>query len=215
MDFRTANREGLRDLAPVLLDASGRLKVVPASVLGETTLEERGWFGVRHGVYGLVTTELVEHLRGFIGSRSAIEIGAGHGVLAQALGIAATDNRQQEQPDIKAYYALLRQPVVRYGDNVEKLDAMAAVRKYRPQVVIASWVTHRYDERRPRAGGNMHGVVEEAVISACEHYVFIGNERVHAAKSIWALPHTRSTPPWLYSRATNGSGDFIAVWSGR
>ncbi len=40
-----------------------------------------------------------------------------------------------------------------YGKTVEKLDADAAVRKYRPKVVIACWVTHRFDPAQPHAGG--------------------------------------------------------------
>lgn len=202
----------VRDLTPLLLDAQGRLKVVPASVLAATTREERAYFGVRHGVYGLLTVELLDWLREFIGGRSAIEIGSGHGRLAAELGIPATDNRQQEDPTIRAYYEALNQPVIRYGDNVENLDALSAVKKYKPQVVVACWVTHKWDPRRHEAGGNQDGVVEEKVIDACEHYVFLGNERVHAAKSIWSRPHVKETPPWLFSRSSNGSADFIAVW---
>ncbi len=205
----------VRDLAPLLLDAQCQLNVVPASALAETSREERAYFGVRHGIYGLLTVELLAWLREFIDGRSAIEIGSGHGRLAAELGIPATDNRQQEDPLIRAYYEALNQPVIRYGANVEKLDALSAVKKYQPQVVVASWVTHKWDPRRHEAGGNQDGVVEEEVIEGCEHYVFIGNERVHAGKSIWALAHRKETPPWLFSRATNGSADFIAVWEHR
>ncbi len=202
----------IRDISPLLLDEQGQLKVVPASVLAQTTREERALFGVRHAYYGFLTEELVAFLREFIGERTAIEIGAGHGGLARALGIPATDNRQQERDDIRAHYEMLRQPTIRYGHNVESLDAEQAVRRYQPQVVVASWVTHRYDPRRHGAGGNQDGVQEEDIIANCDAYVFIGNERVHAGKSIWALPHARQTPPWLYSRAGNGSPDFIAIW---
>ncbi len=204
----------LRDLTPLLLDEQGLLKVVPASALASTSREERGVFGVRQGLYGFLTEELLAWLREFIGVRSAIEIGAGHGRLAAALGIPATDNRQQEDPQVIAYYRALNQPVIRYGANVERLDALSAVRKYQPQVVIASWVTHKWDPARHEAGGNQNGVREEEVIAGCEHYVFIGNESVHAKKSIWTLPHEKFHPSWLFSRAVNGSPDFIAVWPG-
>jgi hypothetical protein len=40
----------------------------------------------------------------------------------------------------------------------------------------------------------------------------VGNERVHAAKPVLKIPHEKLTPRWLYSRAVNGSPDFIAVW---
>lgn len=201
-----------RDLAPRLLDAHGHPRVVPASVLADTTSPDRLRFGVTHGIYAFLTEELVDWLQSFIAGRTAIEIGAGHGQLAQALGIPATDNRQQEEATLRSYYASLGQPTVRYGDHVEKLDAAAAVIHYRPQVVIAAWVTHRYDPTRPDAGGSETGVDEAAIVATCDAYVFIGNTHVHRQKPINTLPHRRITPPWLYSRAINGSPDFIGIW---
>lgn len=215
MEAFQLDTDNTRDLAPLLLDAKGALQVVPADVLERTTPAERARFGVEHGIYGLLTEELIHFLQEFIAGRRAIEIGAGHGQLAAALGIPATDNRQQEEPDVKAYYEALGQPLVRYGEHVERLEAAEAIRVHRPQVVIASWVTHRYRPERHEAGGNASGVDEEAVIAACEAYVFIGNSRVHQHKSIWALPHRRITPAWLYSRSINGTPDFIAIWERR
>ncbi|RYF58276.1 MAG: hypothetical protein EOO27_13030 [Comamonadaceae bacterium] len=207
VDPRTA-----ADLSPLLLDERGRLKAVPASELERTTAQARLRFGVTHGIYGFLTHELVVFLREFIAGRSAIEIGAGHGQLAAAIDIPATDNRQQEHPEVQAHYAALGQPTVRYGDHVQKLDALAAIEVHRPQVVIASWVTHLYRPESPDAGGSVSGVDEEALIRSCEAYVLIGNTHVHRNKSIWSLPHELMTPPWLYSRAINGTPDFIAIW---
>lgn len=197
----------VRDIAPLLLDERGRLRAVPGATLASTTAQQRLLFGVRHGIYSFPTVELCDHLRELIGGRPAIEIGAGHGVLAQALGIPATDNRQQEDPAIRAYYRSLGQPTVPYGKHVEKLDAAAAVAKYKPAVVIACWVTHAYDPRRPEAGGSGTGVDEAAILAACDSYVFIGNELVHARKPILDVPHERSSPDWLFSRAMNGTPD--------
>lgn len=202
----------IRDISDQLLDDAGQLRIVPASTFEQTTAHERFLFGVRHGLYSLPTTELCAFLRARIAGRSAIEIGAGHGGLAAALKIPATDNRQQDDPEIKAYYAALGQPTVRYGKNVEKLDASAAVEKYRPQVVIACWVTHRFDPSRPELEGNESGVDEAAIIAACDEYIFIGNERVHEKKPIWSLPHEKATPPWIYSRAANPTSNFVAIW---
>lgn len=212
MDAWCIDTKNTRDLAPLLLDASGALQVVSADLLAQTTAEERARFGVEHGIYGLLTEDLIHFLRTFIAGRRAIEIGAGHGRLAAALNIPATDNRQQEEPDVKAYYEALGQPPVRYGGHVERLEAADAISLYRPEIVIASWVTHRYRPERHEAGGNASGVDEEGVIAACDAYVLIGNTRVHQHKSIWSLPHRRIEPPWLYSRAINGTPDFIAIW---
>lgn len=211
MDLHLVDPRTVRDLAPHLLDGQGRLRIMPAKFYAQTTLQERALFGMRHGYYLLPTEELVEYLGRKIAGRRAIEIGAGSGTLAAALGIPATDNRQQERPEIAAYYAALGQAPVPYGAHVETLDAHEAVSKYRPDVVIACWVTHRYDPNRPAAEGNATGVLEEDIVRCCE-YIHIGNERVHQHKPIWSLPHEKETPPWLYSRAVNGTPDFIATW---
>lgn len=202
----------VRDILGMLLDEQRCLRVVPARILEGTTPQERLLFGVRHGVYSFPTVDLCSFLRSHIRGRRAIEIGSGHGALARALAIPATDNRQQEDEGMKAHYAALRQPTVPYGEHVEKLDATAAVEKYRPDVVIGCWVTHRFDPGRPHAGGSTSGVDEAAIIAACDEYIFVGNEHVHAHKPIWSLPHEKLTPPWLYSRAVNGSRDFIGIW---
>lgn len=212
MDAFAINPAQVRDISSQLLDAEGRLRVVSARTLEPTTPQERFLFGVREGVYSFPTEELCEFLRSRIAGRTAIEIGAGHGLLAQALSIPATDNRQQEDEELKAYYQAIGQPTVRYGANVEKLDAAAAVEKYQPTVVVACWVTHKFDAAHPAAGGSRSGVDEASLIAACDEYIFIGNEHVHAAKPIWALPHEKTTPSWLYSRAINGTRDFIAIW---
>jgi hypothetical protein len=204
----------VRDISGDLLDEHGQLKVVPAAVLAATSAQERMLFGVRQGVYGLPTAELCDFLRRRIGARTAIEVGAGTGVLARALGIVATDNRQQEDAAILAHYRRLGQPTVPYGDHVVKLDAHSAVEWHRPQVVIACWVTHRFDPAAPDAGGSESGVDEAAIIASCEEYIFIGNEHVHRHKPILKLPHEKLTPTWLFSRAINGTRDFIGIWPG-
>lgn len=206
--------QGMHDLGPEVLDADGRLRVMPASFWAQTTREERLVFGAKHGLYSFPTVELVDRLREIIDGRSAIEVGAGHGVLAEALGIVATDSHQQTMPKYRALYQAMGQPIVPYGPNVQKLDATAAVRKYRPRVVIGCWVTHRYDPLRPAAGGNEAGIDEGWLIDHCETYVVVGNVKVHEHKAIWRRPHSIERPPFVFSRASNGSADFIAVWNG-
>ena len=205
---------GLRDLGHQALDDAGRLRVMPAKFWAQTTREERGVFGMRNGLYSLPTHELVERLREIIGGRSAIEVGAGHGVLAEALGIVATDSHQQTMPKYRAAYASKGWPIVPYGPNVEKLDAKEAIRKHRPQVVIGCWVTHKYDPRRHAAGGNEVGLDEDWILDHCQTYVVVGNTKVHEHKAIWKRPHVIEHPPFVFSRAANGSPDFIAVWKG-
>jgi hypothetical protein len=216
MDFSIVNPNQVRDIAADVLEPgmAGRPQVLPASFWAKTTVTERAVLGARHGIYSFPTEELVAWLRAYLDGRSAIEIGAGHGALAAALGIPATDSCLQADPAVAAYYRTIGQALVQYGPNVEKLDAHAAVAKHRPQVVIACWVTHKYDPARHDAGGNQFGVAEEAIVDDSEEYIFIGNTHVHRGKSVWSRPHERFEPNWLYSRAVNGSRDFIAMFPG-
>ena len=202
-----------RDLSAELNDAYGRPRVRDAAFYRDsTTQNERSAYCVRSGSYCLPTTELVGFLRYVIGGRKAIEIGAGNGALAASLDIQATDSFQQIDPDVVAYYALLRSQTVRYGRNVDRVDALAAIAKYRPRVVVSAWVTHLYDPANSENGGNDQGIDEAKVIESCETYLMVGNRHVHRNKPIWALPHKVIEPDWLYSRAFNGTPDFIACW---
>lgn len=203
-----------RDITPEVMGQDGRMRLLPAEYWAGTTAHERALFGWRHGIYGFPTIELVEHLRVVIGGRSAIEVGAGHGVLAEALDIPATDNFMQDQPKYRAILARAGQPPVRYGPNVIKCDANTAVREYAPEVVIASWLTHRYDPKRPGAGGNEAGPDEDDLVDNCCEYVFIGNAGVHLDKRIWRRLHRAESPPYVVSRQGDGAADFIATWWG-
>lgn len=205
-----------RDIAPEVMGKDGRMLVLPASYWATTTREERFMLGQKQAIYGFPTVELVELLKTLIGPRKAIEIGSGHGVLADALGIPGTDNKHQEKNlATRLYYAANGQPTVTYGPNVVEIAARDAVRAYRPQVVIACWVTHLYDPDHHEAGGNMFGVDEEDVLDNCREYIFVGNEQVHADKKIWDRPHKIDYPSFVYSRAANGTRDFIATWKGK
>lgn len=209
------DHRNIRDLAPEVLGPDGRMRVLPAEFWASTTQEERALFGNRQGIYSFPTVELVEYLRGLIGGRSAIEVGAGHGVVAEALGIPGTDSYQHAKDPYRAWLRLHGQPPVRYGPDVVEMHASRAVRVYKPQVVVGCWVTHKYDRSRHAAGGNEAGFDEEDLLRNCATYIVVGNEQVHAGKKIWERPHTIEYPPFLYSRAVNGTREFVAVWPGR
>jgi hypothetical protein len=198
------------------LDERGNLRTMPADYYAQFTREELAAFGNITGNYLFPTTELVRWLCERIAKRTAIEVGAGNGALGRALYIPATDNYLQCVPEVAQYYLAHGQPLTRYGDTVINLDAHAAVEHFKPQVIIAAWLTHRYDAKHHELGGSVYGPDESQLIAACEEYIFIGNERVHAAKPIWRTHEAVEVlqPPWLYSRAINGSPDFIACFKG-
>lgn len=213
LDIHLIHRPSIREIAGDVIGPDGRLKILPASYYKGTTAQERALLGHSHALYGLHTEECISWLRDRIAGRSAIEIGAGDGVLAQALGIHATDSYQQANPKYKKLYEAARQPVITYGENVEKLDAVEAARRYRPDVIVACWVTHRYDPGQHWRGGNEAGVDEAKLLAHCGEYILIGNRDVHRDKPLWP-PEELIEPDWLYSRALNGSPNFIGVWKG-
>lgn len=206
--------EGVRDLGPEVLDPYGRPRVLSAAWWASTTVQERALFGHRNGIYCFPTIELVERLKQIIDGRAAIEIGSGNGVLAEALGIPGSDNFQQEMPKYKFIYAATRQPTVKYGPNVWNMHASQAVRHWKPQVVIGAWITQKFNPARPELGGNEIGVDLRDIRLQCEQLVLIGNEKTHDSNPLWTMKHEIDYPDYLYSRAANGSREFIATWKG-
>lgn len=206
---------GTRDYSPEVLGDDGRMKILPASFWKPLTPLERAKFCMLNGFYSLPTVELVEHLRTLIGDRYAIEIGAGNGVLAETLGIKATDNRMQERSPWRETILATGQPCVQYGDNVFEAHASRAVRQFSPDVIVACWVHHKYRKERHERGGNMIGVDWPDVMQHCRELIFVGNEKIHQDSDIWnRKPFSLEYPDWLYSRAMNGSRDFIARFKG-
>lgn len=210
----TVDQDELAILEGMALDENKRQQVRRAEFYSRFSLAARGSLCVRNGIYGLVTLELVEFIREHIAGRTAIEIGAGDGVLAQALGIPAIDNRMQEWPHVRAHYDELQQAPVRYGPNIKCMEGLEAVLHYRPQVVIGNWLTHLYRPKRHDAGGNMYAPDERAILKRVETFILIGNTCAHRGNSLLGKPHKHYAEPWMYSRAVRGT-NFVKVWKGR
>lgn len=208
LHYNVLPNQDVSDLETLLLDEQGFLKMVPASVYTSIPWEKLRLWTHKHAVYGLPTVELVTYLQSIINGRKALEIGAGNGCLGRALGIPMTDNHLQEKPDIKALYALQGQPCIEYAPDVERLDAIEAVHRYHPQVVVASWVTQYSDGSRP---GSVYGIHEETLldIAGVETYLMFGSIRNHGFKSICGRPHKVIREPWMWSRADDTA---LYVW---
>lgn len=199
-----------------LLDDNGYLKILPASFYAGLDPVELRVFCHIHARYGLPTVELVEWLKHYIGDRSAIEIGAGCGDLGRTLGIPMTDNFCQEWPDVKAIYMAAQQPLIRYGENVERLDALDAAKKYKPDIIIGQWVTNWIDPNAPPppGGGSVYGVKEDLLLKECKSYVVIGNSNVHGHKPILQMPHmeVQNRDRVIWSRANDQSMNVVYIW---
>jgi len=194
-------RDDIHYLDQVLLDEKGLVRVLPATRLRELDPEHVRLWLHWNAIYQLPSVELVEWLRARIGGRSAIEIGSGNGAIGRALGIPRTDNRCQEWPEVMDHLALTQQPVVKYGEDVETLPAAGAIKKYRPQVVVACWVTHIYNKREHERGGNMYGVDEDWLVNRVETYIHVGATTSHSQKRILSRPHDEVRADWLFGRA--------------
>lgn len=203
-------RKDVSYLDRVLKDENGNLIVLPSNLFKLIPQNDLSLWCLENAVYGLASTELIEWLQLEIDGRKAIEIGSGNGVFGRELRITATDSFLQSDPAIQLLYSLLRQPVIKYGKNVEKFDAKTAVDVYNPEVVIGSWVTQLWRSKAD-IDGNMHGIDEEYILSKVKTYIVVGHVNVHSNKRILSLPHKELYFDWLYSRSEK-SGNRIYVW---
>lgn len=192
------------------------IRVAPLSALNGIDLNEIQVWCVRNAVYQVPTRELVDKLRSFIGSRKAIEIGAGHGAIGRALGIPVTDSYMQQIPEVRAKFALMGQPIIDPPPDVERLEALEAIQKYDPEVVLGCWITQLGTPDVPQS--SPHGVDERALLAhpSVKSYIMVGNESVHAQKVIMRIPHETLGPEsCLVSRGFEQQKNRIYIWSRR
>lgn len=181
-----------RAIESLLIDRSGNLLIHPTDFYNDLDPEALRVFCHYAARYLLPTRELVKEIKFLIGEKTALEIGAGAGDLGRALGIRMTDSFLQQTPEVAALYAASGQPVIRYGEDVERMAAARAIDTYKPQVVVAAWVTQYIspDLPPPPGGGNVWGVNEEALLENVDRYIFIGSVGIHQHKFIHKIPKT-------------------------
>jgi hypothetical protein len=203
-------------LDEMLLDQDGALRILPYSDLKNIPHVHLMKFCVEHGYYCIPTQELIDFLNEEIGQQKekTIEVAAGSGVIAKALGIVATDSKMQLEPAVLSYYRLLKQTIVPYDKSVkvDRIDAAKAVRKYKPDIVVAAWLTHKYNKREHWREGNQQGVDEVNMFESINKYINIGNEVTHAKKPILELPHRTIKADWLLSRSAHADKNVIFIW---
>lgn len=210
-DYQILPNQSVSYLDEILLH-KGLLKVVPAATLAKIPQVHLSLYGHINGFYCFPTIELAEWLKSNFDLENTIEIGAGHGALARHLNIPATDSKFMDNPEVRLLYQLMRQPITQYPKDIICLDAVAAIKKYKPKTVIGCWVTHKYMEDEPEREGNVHGIDEPWILKHVEKYIIIGNEKTHAKKKILELPHKSYKFPWLFSRSAEPFKNVIYVW---
>lgn len=186
-----------------------RLKLLPASEYLSVPHIVIQAIAAESARYVFPTVELVDWLRARIGNRTAIEIGAGQGDLGIRLGVKMTDNYCQTIPLVTMYYQMLRQRPTQPPKDVERLDALEAIKKYKPQVVFGGFITHRFIGGNT---GNQFGPIEEEILANCQEYIMIGNEHTHKEKPILRMPHETIKHDWLITRAAKPSQNVIWSW---
>lgn len=195
-----------------LLMENGNLKLLNSSFYRELPWDDFRLFCHLHGRYGIINIELIEFLKKIIHDRSVIEIGSGAGDLGHHLGIHMTDSKQQDNPGIKKIYEMMKQPTIKYSADVEKIDALDAVIKYKPQVAIGNWITTYAPHEMPY-GSNPYGIKEPEILDLVESFILIGNIDIHGDKPILKLPHEEFYFDWLVSRAKNQENNRIWIWN--
>lgn len=190
-----------------LLDEDGIIRLLPAAHYSKYSWRDlRLWMHMTPA-YNIPTVELIEQLRYIIGVRPAIEIGAGNGWLAHHLGIRATDLKIHDRPEIRKYIKTMGQFPITYGKDVEKLEATEAVRKYRPDVVIGSWIV-QYGESEHVPFSSPYGVNETEILNHAD-YVLCGTDHGHSKQLINRFKHETYRPPMISRQLT---GNFVRVW---
>jgi len=187
----------------------GKIQPVSWEYIRKVPFRVRQNYCWRHGIYGLITNELVDFVRKHIAGKKAIEIGAGNGTLGRALGIPITDSHLQKE--LESYYLNLKQMPIAYPDDVERLTALEAIEKYQPDIVVGSWITHKYSGIQHHLGGNIFGVDEIAIMQKVNQYILLGHKKIHEQKPLlkWKGAKVQKLQlPFLMSRKT-GKGDAL------
>jgi hypothetical protein len=213
-DIAILKNHNIEYLEEMLLDEKGQLNVLPYSQLENVEHEHLMKFCVTNGFYSIPTRELIDFLETEIGEKKSktIEICSGNGVISRELGIIGVDNFMQEAEQIKELYEAQKQKPVTYGENVQKFEAMDGVKRYRPEIVVAAFCTHRYIPTEHWRGGNMFGVNEKQMLTKIKKYIHIGNRKVHDKKPILKMPHREIKEPWILSRSQHKNDNVIWIW---
>lgn len=163
------------------------------------------------GMYQIPTQELIAFLKEWVVEGETIEVAAGRGIIGKELGIPCTDSMVQKTDKVRKIMLDSNVVPVVYGEHVEKLDALAAIKKYKPSVVIASWLTGHTDMNGNAL--NMYGCNEEDFIDDVDTYILIGNESAHFTKSLLTRKHREYRAKWLFSRGIDQRQNRIFIWS--
>ncbi len=206
-------KDSITDIKNEVMDGD-RIKLLPSSEWRKYRWNDFRAFCHVEARYGIHTFEQNLLLSEIVNGRKAIEIGAGSGDLGHYLNIPMTDSKQQERPEIKAAYEAMHQPIIKYPAEIDKMDALDAVVNYKPEVVIASWVTTYAPHEMPY-GSNPFGIREDIILKMVDTFILIGNIDIHGDKPIMKYKHDEIYEEWIVSRAAKQQNNRIWVWNNK
>ena len=204
----------LRIMNMVRDEESGLIKPVPYDDVKDAGMENLNMAMQVMSLYTFPTVEVIDFLREEIDdgdpelAPDAIEICAGSGWIGRGLDIPITDSYLQAREDVKKMYLKNGCMPIDYPSDVEKIDAVSAVKKYRPAFVIGSYVTRKWGLGSKKEG-NMYGVDTTWVSLNCKRFYLIGNENVHGGDPIMKRNHKTWDEKWLITR---GDSQKARIW---
>jgi len=223
-----------------LIGSDGCIYPIPYSFIKDDTLDTLNWVMQALGLYTFPTLELCEWLESQIDDNpeyephSAIEICAGTGWIGRQLRIPITDVKNMENPEVqKVMLDSMSVPTI-YANDVETLEASEAINKYKPDIVIGSYVTSKQlidkiDRKKAITIGvklPYGGVLKQNLIDIVRKEVKVGvdvrgicrkvykvilvcNMRVHRNESYISLPHKTLSFPWLVTRGDTSQSKIL------
>ena len=206
--------EFLQAYDSILLDDRGIIKLQPAELYRRIDNAHLRVWCICRAIYQLPTVELIEWLQSNFNLNKAIEIGAGNNHLYHHLGIKGTDNYSEQIPAVKLTHEILKEPSTNPPPEVEKIDAISAIKKYQPETVITSWATLKTEDPEEIDAGHKYAPDEAEILDKGVNYVFIGNEYLHSDRAIMSKKHETYYFDWLVSRGYYPEKNCIYVWDG-
>lgn len=219
------------EIVKSLIGLDGCIYPIPYSHIQNDTLDTLNLVMQAFGLYTFPTLELCEWLGSQIDDNpeyephSAIEICGGTGWIGRQLRIPTTDVKNMENPEVqKIMLDSMSVPTI-YAKDVETLEASEAVNKYKPDIVIGSYVTSKQlvdkiDKKKAMTIGiklPYGGVLKQNLMDLAREEIKVGvdvrsicrkvykvilicNMRTHRNESYINLPHQTLSFPWLVTR---------------
>jgi hypothetical protein len=146
------------------------------------------------GIYCFYARPLIEALARLIGARDCLEIAAGDGTLsrflaAEGVKITATDDHSWKH-------------AVKYPESVVKMDAIQALKRYRPRVVVCSWPPANNPFERQIF---KQDEVELYIVIGSRHEFASGNWRDYRAQTGFVLTEADELRRWVLPPELGGT----------